>query len=81
MCYWCGCLNHFDKDCERWIQSNGTLQSKDQEYGPWLRAAPLLTHKNFMIIVLGYYEAKNKELEVEGRKQESSGSKATTTVA
>jgi len=41
---------------------------KDQEYGPWLCAAPLPTHKNSMIIVRGYYEAKKKELEEEGRK-------------
>jgi len=23
MCYWCGCLNHDDKECELWIQSRG----------------------------------------------------------
>ena len=74
VCYCCGCLNYFDEDCEHWIQSNGTLKPKDQEYRPWLRAAPLLTHKNSMIIVPGYYEAKKKELEVEGRKQGSFGS-------
>ena len=78
VCYWCGCLNHFNKDCERWVQSNGTLQPKDQEYGPWLRATPLPKHKNSMIVVPSYYETK-KEFEAEGRKQESSGSKATTT--
>ena len=81
MCYWCGRLNHFDKDCERWIQSNGTLQPKDQEYGPWIRAAPLPTHKNSIIVVLGYYEAKKKELEAEGKKQGTSGSKAPATAA
>ena len=25
VCYWCGQLNHFDRDCEQWIESSGTL--------------------------------------------------------
>lgn len=30
ICYWCGCLNHVDKDCDRWIESDGTLTKNDQ---------------------------------------------------
>ena len=22
ICYWCGCLDHSDKDCEKWIESD-----------------------------------------------------------
>lgn len=36
VCYWCSRLNHFDRDCERWIESSETLTQKDQEYDPWL---------------------------------------------
>ena len=25
VCYWCGQLNHFDGDCEQWLESSGTL--------------------------------------------------------
>lgn len=25
ICYWCGCFDHSDKDCDLWIQSKGTL--------------------------------------------------------
>jgi len=25
ICYWCGCFNHDDKDCEVWLNSEGTL--------------------------------------------------------
>ena len=25
ICYWCGCLNHSDRDCEVWINSDGTF--------------------------------------------------------
>ena len=26
ICYWCGCFDHSDKDCDLWIQSKGSLQ-------------------------------------------------------
>lgn len=28
LCYWCGHLTHDDKDCELWIDSEGTLQTE-----------------------------------------------------
>ena len=28
LCYWCGCLTHTDRDCDLWIESEGTLQLK-----------------------------------------------------
>ncbi|KAL0012144.1 hypothetical protein SO802_007252 [Lithocarpus litseifolius] len=39
-CYWCGKLNHDDKDCGMWLRSKGSLQAHDQQYGSWLRASP-----------------------------------------
>ena len=33
ICYWCGCLDHSDRDCVRWIESDGTLDSREREYG------------------------------------------------
>uniref|UniRef100_A0A7N2LME0 CCHC-type domain-containing protein n=1 Tax=Quercus lobata TaxID=97700 RepID=A0A7N2LME0_QUELO len=70
VCYWCGRLNHFDRDCERWLESSGTLTQKDQEYGPWLRASPLPASTNSMIIVPGFYEAKKKELNSERERRQ-----------
>ena len=40
LCYWCGCLNHDDKDCELWVQSNDTLTLDQQQFGLFLRAPP-----------------------------------------
>ena len=37
-CYWCGLLNHDEKDCKAWFDSDGTLNKDDQQYGLWLRA-------------------------------------------
>ena len=45
VCYWCGCLTHQDKDCEKWIDSEGSLSKEDQHFGPWLRATPVTTSK------------------------------------
>nr|XP_023913473.1 uncharacterized protein At4g02000-like [Quercus suber] len=38
-CYWCGILNHDEKDCQTWIDSGGSLKKEEQQYGPWLRAS------------------------------------------
>ena len=38
ICYWCECLNHSDRDYDKWIDSDGTLDSSNKKYGPWIRA-------------------------------------------
>ena len=38
-CYWCGLLNHDEKDCQTWIDSGGSLEKEEQQYEPWLRAS------------------------------------------
>ena len=37
-CYWCGVLNHDEKDCALWTDNGGTLNTEDQQYKAWLRA-------------------------------------------
>ena len=68
ICYWCGRLNHVDRDCDRWIQSSGTLTKDDQEFGPWMRASPLPAYNNSVFIVPGFYASKQKEMGL-NRKQ------------
>ena len=72
VCYWCGRLDHFDRDCDRWIQSSGTLTKQDQEYGSWIRAPPLPAFNNSLVVVPGYYEARKKEIENRGDRREKS---------
>ena len=60
ICYWCGCLTHNDRDCEVWINSDGSLKAGDQEYGPWLRAPFTPNPKRSMVVVPGYYEIRKK---------------------
>ena len=37
-CYWCGKLDHDDRDCTLWLDSNESLELEERQYGPWLRA-------------------------------------------
>jgi len=68
---WCGCLNHVDKDCDHWIESDGTLTKDDQEYGPWICAGPTAMFRNSVVKVPGFYEARKKKAPEE--KQDSGG--------
>ena len=56
LCYWCGRLDHDDKNCELWIQSKGTLKTENQQFGSHLRAAPYTSAGKDVIFVPGYYE-------------------------
>ena len=70
LCYWCGCLTHSDKDCERWIDSEGTLNKEEQHFGPWLKAAPFMASRKAFLSVPGFYASKKT-----GKKgQEQAGS-------
>lgn len=61
LCYWCGCLGHVDRDCDKWIESDGSLSIEDREYSPWIRASPYAMPRKTVIKVLGYYELRKKE--------------------
>lgn len=56
ICYWSGCLDHLDKDCDRWIESEGTLEESDREYGAWIRADLTPMSRKPMVVVLGFYD-------------------------
>ena len=37
-CYWCGYLDHGDKDCDIGLQQRNTSAKEGQQFGAWLRA-------------------------------------------
>lgn len=43
-----------------WIESDDTLDSRDQEYGVWIRAPLTLMIKKLVVVVPGFYESKKK---------------------
>ena len=56
ICYWCECLNHDDRDCEVWLESEGSLKVEDQQFGPWLRAAPANRTRKNVVTVPGLFK-------------------------
>ena len=57
LCYWCGCLDHANKDYEAWIHNNGTLKMKDRRYDSSIRALPFYSSKKNIVCVPGYFES------------------------
>ena len=51
--YWCGCTTHVDRDYKLWIESEGSLNLADQQFGPWLHAPPFQASRK-----KGYYGAR-----------------------
>ena len=60
LCYWCGRLTHDDRDCELWIDSEGTLTLEQREFGPYLRAPPFVVARRNAIMVPGFYAKKKR---------------------
>ena len=58
LCYWCGCLTHSDKDCDLWIESEGTLPKSEKWYGSWIKASPFNGKSKSVLSVLGFYASK-----------------------
>lgn len=56
MCYWCGCLDHNDKQCKLWIQSKESLSVDKQQYGSFLRTAPYQRGSRNVFYVPGWFE-------------------------
>ena len=56
LCYWCGFLNHNDKNCALWIQSKGTLPSEQKQFRLFMRAPLFVPCRKNVIYILGYYE-------------------------
>jgi hypothetical protein len=52
-CYWCGKVDHGDKDCSYWLANKHKLKSNDQQYGPWLRATVNAGFRRTSVIVEG----------------------------
>ena len=55
-CYWCGRLDHGDKQCNSWIQSKGSLSTDKQEFGSFLKAAPYQRGSKNVFYVPGWFE-------------------------
>ena len=68
ICYWCGCLNHVDRDYDLWLDSEGTLDKEHQEYGAWIRTTPFTKTKRSVVNVPGFYDTRKKGSKANGMK-------------
>lgn len=50
-CYWCGRVNHGEKDCEVWLQGKGKLKKENQQYGAWLCAELLRQNRKSVVVI------------------------------
>lgn len=60
ICYWSGCLDHFDRDCDKWIESDGTLDISDKKNELWIWASAMQVRRKLVVVVPGFYEARKK---------------------
>ncbi|KAK7841019.1 uncharacterized protein CFP56_015975 [Quercus suber] len=52
-CYWCGRVNHTEKDCETWLKDREKLGKEDQQFGEWMRADQFKPVRKSVIVIAG----------------------------
>ena len=62
LCFWCGRLMHDDQDCHLWVESEGSLLAESKQFGPWLKAAPFVPKRKYVVKVLGFFARKKDEV-------------------
>lgn len=53
LCYWCGCVNHSEKECEIWLQGKGQLSREELQYGDWMRANSVKIARKTVAVIPG----------------------------
>jgi hypothetical protein len=60
-CYWCGCLDHAEKDCDVGIQQRQASTKQEYQFGAWLRAtSDRAPHKTAVIVPGNQPKSRNK---------------------
>ena len=71
ICYWCGRLDHDERNCPLWIESRGSLKPQDKQFGPFMRASQSINTRNSVVHVLGFFEDRSDH-QSSGEKQKVS---------
>ena len=58
ICYWCGCLNHNNKDYGLWLDSKGMFLQNQRQFGQSLKAPPFAPSRRTVISIPGFYKSK-----------------------
>jgi hypothetical protein len=59
-CYWCGCLDHGEKDCDLGLQQRNSSTKEEYQFGAWLRATSDRPPRKTVVTVNGN-QPKGKE--------------------
>ena len=51
-------MTYDDRDCNLWIESEGSLSIESQQFGPWTKATPFMLTRRNMIKVPGFFASK-----------------------
>ena len=51
--------------CEVWVESEGSLSPESQQFGPWLKAAPFVPTRRYMVKVPGFFAGRKARSEKE----------------
>ena len=51
-------MTYDDRDCNLWIESEGSLSIESQQFGPWIKATPFMLTRRNMIKVPGFFASK-----------------------
>ena len=51
-------MTYDDRDCNLWIESEGSLSIESQQFGPWIKATPFMPTRRNMIKVPGFFASK-----------------------
>ena len=71
ICYWCGRLDHDERNCSLWIDSRGSLKPQDKQFGSFMRASQSENTRNSVVHVSGFFDDR-KDNQAFGEKQKAS---------
>ena len=60
-CYWCGCLDHSEKDCDVGLRKGSINSTEERQYGPWLRASTERPPRKTAVMVHGSSSKEGSE--------------------
>ena len=77
-CYWCGMMDHDEKECLLWIRSKETLRLEEKQFGAWLRASPERNQKPQLIMATVHGGHRVEGVETKTKERLVSNPKAPT---